>query len=118
MLGSKKKLEIANVCYANVSGLFAMFINPKYRGPNFTWKYFIEHCEENADLWLMIANIKGKKDEINVQAKIYAKEIAERLVKRAGLDEESFPDIESVIDNRREIISNKLDDLVELVRKS
>jgi hypothetical protein len=93
MLGSKKKLEIANVCYANVSGLFAMFTNPKYRGKNFTWKYFIEHCEENADLWLVLANIKGKKEEINAQAKIYAKEIAERLVERAGLDEESCLDI-------------------------
>lgn len=38
--GSKKALQIANICYANVSALFAMFTNPKYRGPNFTWDWF------------------------------------------------------------------------------
>ena len=37
MISDKKRLEIANVCYANVAGEFAMFMNPKCRGPNFTW---------------------------------------------------------------------------------
>ena len=81
-LSDKKRLEIANVCYANVAGEFAMFTNPKYRGPNFTWEWFIEHCEENADLWMSIHNVCGAKKLIDETAKQMAKEIATTLVKR------------------------------------
>ena len=82
MISDKKTLEVANICYANVAGQFAMFTNPKYRGPNFTWEWFVEHCEENADLWMQIHNVRGNKEEINKTAKEFAKEIAERLVYR------------------------------------
>lgn len=81
--GSKKAFQIANICYANVSALFAMFTNPKYRGPNFTWDWFIEHCEKNADHWMFVNAVKGNRDAVNAQAKRYAREIAERLVHRA-----------------------------------
>ena len=82
MISDKKRLEIANICYANVAGEFAMFNNPKYRGENFTWTWFIQHCEDEADLWMMISNVRGHKASIRHAAKNYAKEIAETLVSR------------------------------------
>lgn len=79
--GSKKSLEIANICYANVSGLFAMFTNSNSRGPNFTWEWFIEHCEEQAGGWMYLNNVKGDKETVNDTARRYAKEIATNLVR-------------------------------------
>ncbi len=83
MISEKKRLQIANICYANVAGEFAMFTNPKYRGPNFTWEWFIKHCKENADLWMMLHHVRGNQSEIKDTARKYAAEIAERLVERA-----------------------------------
>jgi len=80
MISDKTRLKIANCMYANVAVQLAMFNNPKFRGSNFNWKWFIGYCEENADLWLMIANIRGSKNEINETAKQMAKEIATTLV--------------------------------------
>ena len=82
MISDKKRLEIANICYANVAGEFAMFNNPKYRGPNFTWDWFPGHCERNADMWMMLNGVRGHKETINQTAKTFAKEIAETLVRR------------------------------------
>ena len=82
MISEKKRLEIANICYANVAGEFAMFNNPKYRGENFTWDWFIQHCEDEADLWMMISNVRGHQASIRFAAKTYAKGIAETLVWR------------------------------------
>lgn len=81
-ISDKKRLEIANVCYANVAGKFAMFHNPKYRGANFTWAGFVEHCEECADEWMFIHGVRGHKETVNSTARQFAKEIAETLVKR------------------------------------
>ena len=85
MISDKKRLEIANVCYANVASDFAMFTNPKYRGTNFTWDWWIGHCEKMADSWMHIHNVRGHKETVNATAKQYAREIAERLVDRAEL---------------------------------
>lgn len=82
MLSDKKNFEIANVCYANVSGNFATFCNPKYRGPNFTWEWFIEDCEKSAVNWMHVHHVKGDKKLVDETAKKYAKEIAEHLVRR------------------------------------
>jgi hypothetical protein len=82
MISDRKKLEIANICYANVAGRFAMFTNPKYRGETFTWDWFVTNCEENADLWLMIDNTKRNPTVISL-AREYAREIAQRLVNHA-----------------------------------
>jgi hypothetical protein len=80
MLSAKKRLEIANICYANVAGEFAMFNNPKFRGPKFTWERWIEHCEDAAEGWMFINDVSGDMKQIVALAREYAKEIAERLV--------------------------------------
>ena len=85
MISDKKRLEIANICYANVAGEFAMFMNPKYRGPTFTWDWWIEHCGESAVDWMLINGVRGHKETVKATAKQYALEIAERLTERAGL---------------------------------
>jgi hypothetical protein len=82
-ISDKKSMEIANVCYANVAGQFAMFCNPKYRGPNFTWSEFANMMEGQADTWMMIHRVRGHKEDVNKTAALFAREIAERLVTRA-----------------------------------
>lgn len=84
MLSDKKRLEIANICYANVAGEFATFCNPKFRGPNFTWEHFAEMCEEQAHIWMMTNLVKGSEKEINKTAAKYAKEIATTLLRHSG----------------------------------
>ena len=81
-ISKAKRLEIANVCYAEVSGAFAMFQNPKYKGPNFTWEWFVEHCEVHSVHWMFIHNVRGHKETILAEAKLFSKEIAQRLVER------------------------------------
>ena len=82
MLSDKKTLKIANICYANVAGTFAMFTNPSRRGPNFTWDWFISHCEESAQDWMFVYHVRGHKESVNQLAKTFAREIAEHLVMR------------------------------------
>ena len=76
-----RDLQIANICYANVTGRFATFCNPLYRGANFTWEWFIEHAQDDAEIWLM-ANFISYNQECIDLAKKYSKEIAETLVRR------------------------------------
>lgn len=83
MLSKLKQLEVANVCYANVAGRFATFTNPAFRGPNFTWDWFITHCEENADLWMMIHHVRGNKAELRELAVKTSGQIARTLVWQA-----------------------------------
>ena len=85
MISDKKRLQVANVCYANVSGMFAMFCNDTMRGPNFRWSEFPNMMAREADLWMMLHNVQGNKQEINETAVQYAREIAETLVTRSGL---------------------------------
>lgn len=82
MISEKKRLQVANICYANVAGMFAMFTNPKYRGPSFTWAWFVQHCEESAQDWMFIHCVRGDKVAINQTAKQMSREIAGTLVNR------------------------------------
>lgn len=83
MISDKKRLEVANIVYANVAGDFACFVNPKFQGPIFSWKNFAEMEKDRARDWMFIHHI-GKKEEIMELAEQYAFEIAERLVTRSG----------------------------------
>lgn len=79
-VSQKKKLEIANICYANVSADFAMMINPKFRGDKFTWEGWVSRMQREADLWLILNAVEGNTTVNESLAREYAKEIAERLV--------------------------------------
>ena len=82
MISDKKRLQIANICYANVAGQFASFCNVKNRGPNFTWERFIQNCEEDAETWMSIYSVRGDRRLIRYTAREYAKEIATNLVNK------------------------------------
>lgn len=79
-LSKYKKLEVANVCYANVSSLFATFVSSKMRGPNFTWEKFPGICKDWASSWVYIHDIKGDRAALEQYAEECAVEIAQRLV--------------------------------------
>lgn len=83
MISEKKRLQIANICYANVACEFAMFANPRNRGPGFTWDWFIEHCEGSAEQWMFVNHVCGHKQTINDTARRFAREISTTLVERA-----------------------------------
>lgn len=76
-----RDLQIANICYANVSGEFAAFCDPAKRGVNFTWEWFIERAGSDCVIWLN-ANFSRYNQECIDLAKKYSKEIAETLVRR------------------------------------
>lgn len=76
-----RRLKIANVLYANIAGDFAAFCNPKNRGVNFTWEWFIAHSQEEAE-WILRHSFNRVTSDDNVIAKTMAKEIAESLVRR------------------------------------
>jgi endonuclease/exonuclease/phosphatase (EEP) superfamily protein YafD len=83
MISKCKCFEVANVCYANVAGRFATFTNLKYRPENFTWEWFVTNCGDNADLWLMTHNVKGRTPAVIRMAREYTREIAQNLVNNA-----------------------------------
>lgn len=87
-----KKTEIANVCYAVVSGNFATFCNEKYRGFNFNWENFarMQESQIRTQLWVQISMPENKKmkEEMENLAAQYAREISERLVGQAGFCEQ------------------------------
>ena len=84
MLSKTKRLEIANICYANVAGMFAVFSNAKNQGPNFRWSKFPDMMEREADLWMMFNDVKcSDKQLMNETAKQFAREIATTLIRHA-----------------------------------
>ena len=82
-LTKTKSLEVANICYANVSSLFATFSNPKMRGPNFKWENFARICEDEAWTWVWLNAVKGDETTLEYHARKFAREIAETLVARS-----------------------------------
>lgn len=85
---SIKQLQIANYCYALVSGMFAHFHNPIMRGASFTWEQFPEMVSELArvQVFTSVSMTKKTQAEIKETAAGFALEITTTLVKRAGYD--------------------------------
>ena len=84
MVRSKYSKDIALICYANVSGMFATFCNPKFRGPHFEWDRFTEICVDHSEDWLYINNIRdgNPNNGDKTLVKQYTEEIANKLVNR------------------------------------
>lgn len=83
MLSELQKLRITNKCYACVSGMFAFFIRPNAQGPNFSWEWFVEYCEKEADTWMIVHGVpmnKKNKDESLCLARESSRQIAMHLV--------------------------------------
>jgi hypothetical protein len=84
-LPQKKQLEIANICYANVAGSFALFTNTTYQGPNFTWLWWRDHLINQAEDWLMVNDVKGNQKQNKELAIKYTKEITNSLLYNSGI---------------------------------
>lgn len=84
-LSDRKCEEIALICYANVCSNFASFCNPKNRGPKFSWTEFADMMENYADSWMFVHHVKGDREQVNTLARKFAREIAEGMLRRAGL---------------------------------
>ena len=82
MISDNMKNRISLVCYATVSHLFSMYLNEKYRGPNFTWVDFPEKMEEQCEMQVIL-NIRPtrNKEEILCHARDTGREIAGNMVK-------------------------------------
>lgn len=77
----KSRVRLANICYANVLGEFAYFSNPKHRGDNFSWSWFVQRCGDHSSVWLMMQGFPDYDDpKIKELAKIFSLEIAQRCV--------------------------------------
>ena len=83
-LSARKRAEIANICYANVSSWFASMCNPENRGSKFEWKNFTGMMVDMSDNWRVIHGVKGNHDDIDLLMAQYAREISERMVDASG----------------------------------
>lgn len=83
-VSARKRAEIANICYANVSTWFASMCNPENRGPNFNWRNFSGMMETSSLNWRVIHNVKGKRDDVDLLMAQYAREISERMIEASG----------------------------------
>lgn len=81
-------MQVANACYAMVSGEFARFINRKNRGLNFDWEEWANRVPERCrvEIWLYVPVPKNDtlKNEIADTAANFGSEIAKQLVTYAG----------------------------------
>lgn len=83
-LSDKKRMEIANVCYANVAGSFADFCNVRMRGNKFDWRRFVAMMEKESSSWMFLHSVRGDNKLVAEAAEQFAGEIAQTLLDRAG----------------------------------
>ena len=89
MISQKLHQEIIIMCYAEISSLFAMMNNPKYRGDKFTWEDFPDMAKGlcTAKVHFLVEysgkrkQQKQQKQQIEKMAEKYALEIANTLYK-------------------------------------
>ena len=81
MLSEKISNKVTLVVYATVLDLFAMFLNPKNRGENFSWKTFPSLAQKMVKTQLLLSVvIKNTKQE--KEAHVYGEDIAYKIAKR------------------------------------
>ena len=87
VLSDKKRMEIANICYANVAGSFALMCNPAMRGANFKWSSFVGMMERESSTWMFLNSVRGDNKVVADTARQFASEIAQTMLDRAGFVE-------------------------------
>jgi hypothetical protein len=83
-----REMQVANACYAMVSGEFARFVNPKNQGLNFDWENWARSVTERCrvEIWLYVPvprNVTLKNKIADTAAK-FGSEISKGLVTYAG----------------------------------
>jgi len=79
-LSDRQRLEIANICYANVAGMFADLCGRALRGHTVDWQGFPERCQRHSESWLWIHHARANTDAGRAAAKEFSKEIADNLL--------------------------------------
>ena len=87
MITEYRQSKIGGICLAYVAGMFADFINPKNRGPTFTWHKFADMCVKQSKDWLFVHLTRVTEEEYEY-ARGYTQSKAESMVNRAGILEE------------------------------
>lgn len=92
MISKKRMYDIDFVCLSVVSGMFSDFINPKFRGPNFSWTGFPEmvsrFCVNQVYLscpWAFEMESEKQRKEIDRYSQESAMRYAKQFIKNAGL---------------------------------
>lgn len=76
-----KQDTLALICWANVAGEFAMFMNPKYQGPNFSWDHW-----DGSYVAVNVIAMNDIKDKQKSFVNATCMEIARQLKEHAGVD--------------------------------
>lgn len=85
MVSDKNMDRVSLICHATVCHMFAMFCNPVYRGPNFSWANFPEMMMKQCRQQVHMANIRGRNQQaIYDHAEQTGFLIAQRMVTDAG----------------------------------
>lgn len=88
-LSQRKKLEIANICYAYIVSDFAAMTNPNNRGDRFTWSRWRDRMLRQCNSWLYL-NTNNLDDLGNLAFYQYAKEctteICNNILEQAGIE--------------------------------
>lgn len=86
-----KRLEITNICYAIVSGNFAICCNPVYRSADFKWEDFAQmqadQCREKVFEYMPTPASEDEKNAIETMVTQFGREVAQILVEHAGFIE-------------------------------
>ena len=82
-MSPKTQNAIALFCYSWVCHHFAMFCNPLYRGPKFTWDRFTDMMADQCKnmLFVHVVYPKRQQDECEKHAAKTGHEIAAKMVK-------------------------------------
>lgn len=83
-MNTTRQQQIALIIHANVSGLFAMMLNDKYRGSKFKWSNFPDICRESSAEWIYLHIPKHTEEEKQFAANT-ASQLAQHLLDRSGL---------------------------------
>ena len=78
---NRERLRLEHLCYANVLASFAFFHNPKYRGPGFSWDWWVENCVSSTHTWLL-QQLHFVSEGTLKEAEAFTKAIATTAVSR------------------------------------
>lgn len=94
VISNKRMNDINFVCLSVVSNMFSDFINPKFRGPEFSWAGFPEmvsrFCVSQVYLscsWAFDIKSEKQRAEIDKYSQESAMRYAKQFVKNAGLSD-------------------------------
>ncbi len=78
---NRERLRVQHILYANILASFAFFHNPKYRGPDFSWEWWVENCADSVEVWLLV-HFKFVGQDMLRESQEFAKAVAKASVER------------------------------------